>query len=198
MTGLSLGVQPLVAYLYGGRRYRRQNVIGNMGYYTAFGLGIVMTGVSVAGHNVFPGWFNLHGEAAALAAHGLIISSTAFVLLGVVRVAGYYYQATGKIIDSSLLIYGDAFVAPAVMSVYAAFVVRHGRRLAGDAGITGFAVLVCLLFVVLAKGQTATAAAFFRQRFLIASCRPKTRPVAKEMTEIKTVYVIEKFSGIIN
>ena len=111
MTGLSLGVQPLVAYLSGGRRYRRQNVIGNMGYYTAFGLGIVMTGVSVAGHNVFPGWFNLHGEAAALAAHGLIISSTAFVLLGVVRVAGYYYQATGKIIDSSLLIYGDAFVA---------------------------------------------------------------------------------------
>ena len=25
--------------------------------------------------------------------------------------AGYYYQATGKITDSSLLIYGDAFVA---------------------------------------------------------------------------------------
>ena len=42
---------------------------------------------------------------------GLVISSTAFVLLGVIRVAGYYYQATGKITDSSLLIYGDAFVA---------------------------------------------------------------------------------------
>ena len=28
-----------------------------------------------------------------------------------IRVAGYYYQATGKITDSSLLIYGDAFVA---------------------------------------------------------------------------------------
>ena len=40
--------------------------------------------------------------------HGLVISSTAFVLLGVIRVAGYYYQATGKITDSSLLIYGDA------------------------------------------------------------------------------------------
>ena len=59
----------------------------------------------------FSHWFNLHGNAAVLAAHGLVISSTAFVLLGVIRVAGYYYQATGKITDSSLLIYGDAFVA---------------------------------------------------------------------------------------
>ena len=67
--------------------------------------------VSVAGHNVFPSWFNLTGDAAELAAHGLIISSTAFVLLGVIRVAGYYYQATGKIAASSLLIYGDAFFA---------------------------------------------------------------------------------------
>ncbi len=111
MTGLSLGVQPLVAYLYGGRRYLRQNIIGNMGYITAFVLGGIMMSVSIAGHNVFPAWFNLHGEAAVMASHGLIISSTAFLLLGVIRVAGYYYQATGKITESSLLIYGDAFFA---------------------------------------------------------------------------------------
>ncbi len=111
MTGLSLGVQPLVACLYGGKKYRRQNIIGNMGYYTAFFLGIALMLVSFAGHNIFPAWFNLSGNAAALASHGLIISSTAFVLLGVIRVAGYYYQATGKIWDSSLLIYGDAFFA---------------------------------------------------------------------------------------
>ena len=49
-------------------------------------------------------------QCGGSAAHGLVISSTAFVLLGVIRVAGYY-QATGKITDSSLLIYGDAFVA---------------------------------------------------------------------------------------
>lgn len=111
MTGLSLGVQPLVACLYGGKKYHRQNIIGNMGYYTAFVLGIVLMLVSFAGHNIFPAWFNLSGNAAALASHGLIISSTAFVLLGVIRVAGYYYQATGKVWDSSLLIYGDAFFA---------------------------------------------------------------------------------------
>ena len=81
-----------------------------MGYYTAFGLGIVLMCVSVVGHDVFPAWFNLHGNAAVLAAHGLVISSTAFVLLGDPG-GRYYYQATGKITDSSLLIYGDAFVA---------------------------------------------------------------------------------------
>ena len=71
----------------------------------------------------FSAWFNLHGNAAVLAAHGLVISSTAFVLLGVIRVAGYYYQATGKITDSSLLIYGDA-LSRCPVSVCAAVVVR--------------------------------------------------------------------------
>ena len=59
MTGLALGVQPLVAYLYGGGRHRRQNIIGNMGYYTAFGLGIVLMCVSVVRTRRFPAWFNL-------------------------------------------------------------------------------------------------------------------------------------------
>ena len=111
MTGLSLGVQPLAAYLYGGKKYRRQNIIGTMGYFTAFVLGIILMLISLAGHNIFPSWFNLSGKSAVLASQGLIISSTAFILLGVIRVAGYYYQATGKVLDSSLLIYGDAFFA---------------------------------------------------------------------------------------
>ncbi len=111
LTGLALGVQPLVAYLYGGRQYCRQNIIGNLGYITAFILGLLLMLVSFVGHDIFPVWFNLKGEAFEMASHGLIISSTAFLLLGVIRVAGYYYQATGKIFDSSLLIYGDAFFA---------------------------------------------------------------------------------------
>ena len=111
MTGLSLGIQPLVAFLYGSRKYARQNVIGNMGYWFAFFSGIVLMLISFVGCNIFPAWFNLHGNVAKLASHGLVISSTAFLLLGVIRVAGYYYQATGKIKASSLLIYGDAFFA---------------------------------------------------------------------------------------
>ncbi len=110
MTGLALGVMPLVAYLYGARRHVRKNVVGNMGYVTAAVLGIIMMLISWGGHKIMPGWFNLHGDVANLAGHALIISSTAFILLGVIRVASYYYQATGKILAASLLIYGDAFV----------------------------------------------------------------------------------------
>lgn len=111
MTGLSLGVMPLAAYLHGARRHVRQNIVGNMGYMTALVLGIVMMLVSFAGHNIFPAWFNLHGAGAQLAGHALVISSLAFPLLGVIRVAGYYYQATGKVRAASMLIYGDAFFA---------------------------------------------------------------------------------------
>lgn len=110
MTGLSLGVQPLVSFLYGSKKYVRQNIIGNMGYYTAFFIGVILMGISILGRNIFPSWFNLTGEVAQMASHGLVISSTAFLLLGVVRVAGFYYQSTGKIGIASLLVYGDAFI----------------------------------------------------------------------------------------
>ncbi|MBD5389087.1 hypothetical protein HDR63_02425, partial [bacterium] len=54
--------------------------------------------------------FNLTGDLVPMAAHGLVISSTAFLLLGIIRVASYYYQATGKVGYANMLIYGDAFV----------------------------------------------------------------------------------------
>lgn len=131
MTGLSLGVLPLVAYLYGSGRNIRQNIIGNMGYYTAFVLGIIMMTVSLVGHTFLPGIFNLHGSVAQLAGHALVLSSFAFVFLGVIRVAGYYYQATGKIRASSLLIYGDAFcVLPLCLFVLPLFFGLNGVWLA--------------------------------------------------------------------
>ena len=89
MSGLAMGIQPLTAYMYGARQHLRQNRMGNRGCRWAFFL----------------------GHVAELAAHGVLLSSPAFLLLGVIRVAGFYYQSTGKIGSSSLLIYGDAFFA---------------------------------------------------------------------------------------
>lgn len=109
LTGLALGVQPLAAYLFGAKRFQRQQLIGQMGYITAFGLGGILMFISFWGHTLFPIFFNLNGQAAQMASDGLVISSTAFLLLGVIRVAGSYYQATGHVAASSVLIYGDAF-----------------------------------------------------------------------------------------
>ena len=42
---------------------------------------------------------------------GILLSAPAFLLLGVIRVAAFYYQSTGAIAKSSFLIYGDSFAA---------------------------------------------------------------------------------------
>ncbi|MEG2076168.1 MAG: MATE family efflux transporter, partial [Victivallaceae bacterium] len=111
MTGLAAGMQPLVAQMYGAKKFKRQNRIGVYTYWMAFGFGIVLMLLSFALHSIMPGWMGLTDEAAQLASRGVILSAPAFILLGVIRVAGFYYQSTGKILDSSLLIYGDAFFA---------------------------------------------------------------------------------------
>ena len=111
MTGLSAGVQPLAAYFYGSGKHRRKRRIGNYGYISALLFGILLMLISISGAGTFPGWFGLEGDVAKLAGHGLILSAPAFLLLGVIRVAGYYFQSTGKQLKASALIYGDSFAA---------------------------------------------------------------------------------------
>ncbi|MBD5400488.1 MATE family efflux transporter [bacterium] len=170
MTGLSLGIVLLVAYLYGRRHNTRQNIMGNMGYALAFIFGTLITLIAVAGHNILPGFFNLHGDVAALAGHALVISSTAFILLGVVRVAGYYYQATGKIATASLIIYGDAFVVlPACLFILPLWFGLNGVWMALPVSrIIMFAVVVWLWFL---RGNPA---------------RRRLNPIYKRMKFIKT------------
>lgn len=111
MTGLAGGMQPLVAHMYGAGKYRRQNRFGNYAYWAAFLAGIGLMIFSFLLRNIMPDWMGLSGSVAELASHGIFLSASAFILLGVIRVAGFYYQSTGKIFDSSLLVYGDAFFA---------------------------------------------------------------------------------------
>lgn len=110
LTGLAGGMQPLTARMYGAKEYSRQNAIGNYSYTLAFGMGILLMLFSFATCTLMPTWMGLSGHAADLAERGLVLSAPAFLLLGVIRVAAYYYQSTGKTLDSSLLIYGDSFV----------------------------------------------------------------------------------------
>ena len=67
---------------------------------------------SFAMYRTIPGWMGLtEGAARELAMRGILLSAPAFLLLGVIRVAAFYYQSTGAIVKSSLLIYGDSFAA---------------------------------------------------------------------------------------
>ncbi|WP_294507832.1 MATE family efflux transporter [uncultured Victivallis sp.] len=112
MTGIAGGVQPLSASMYGAGKYKRQNRFGNYGYLFAFISGVLLMLFSFAMHKFIPGWMGLaDGEARNLAMRGILLSAPAFLLLGVIRVAAFYYQSTGAIAKSSFLIYGDSFAA---------------------------------------------------------------------------------------
>ena len=112
MTGIAGGIQPLSASMYGAGKHKRQRRFGNYGYWFAFASGIILMLFSFAMHKVIPGWMGLSsGEAQILAQRGILLSAPAFLLLGVIRVAAFYYQATGKIVKASWLIYGDSFLA---------------------------------------------------------------------------------------
>ncbi len=112
MTGIAGGVQPLSASMYGAGKYKRQNRFGNYGYKFAFISGIILMLLSFAMYKIIPGWMGLEtGNALELAQHGILLSAPAFLLLGVIRVAAFYYQSTGNIVKSSCLIYGDSFIA---------------------------------------------------------------------------------------
>ena len=111
MTGIACGMQPLSANMHGAGKFKRQNRFGNYGYRTAFVVGILLMLFSFAVHSVAPGWMGLTDETADLAAHAIMLSAPAFIFLGVIRVAGFYYQSTEQIGVSSWLIYGDSFLA---------------------------------------------------------------------------------------
>ena len=111
MTGIASGMQPLSANMHGAGKFKRQNRFGVYGYQTAFAVGILLMLFSFAVHNVAPGWMGITDETADLAAHAIMLSAPAFIFLGVIRVAGFYYQSTGQIGVSSWLIYGDSFLA---------------------------------------------------------------------------------------
>lgn len=112
MTGIAGGVQPLSASMYGAGKYKRQNRFGNYGYKFAFISGIILMLFSFAMYKIIPGWMGLETKnALELAQHGILLSAPAFLLLGVIRVAAFYYQSTGNIVKSSCLIYGDSFIA---------------------------------------------------------------------------------------
>ena len=112
MTGIAGGIQPLSASMYGAGKHKRQRRFGNYGYWFAFASGIILMLFSFAMHKVMPGWMGLSsGKAQMLAQEGILLSAPAFLLLGVIRVAAFYYQATGKIVKASWLIYGDSFLA---------------------------------------------------------------------------------------
>ena len=158
MTGLAMGIQPLTAYMHGAGQYKRQNRMGNRAYKWALILGIIMMLFSFAFRSSMPEWGGLSGNAAKMAAHGVLLSSTAFLLLGVIRVAGFYYQSTGSIGKASLLIYGDSFFAlPLCLFILPEWFGMDGIWLAMPVSRVILFLLLCYLWFGNCRGKTVHA-----------------------------------------
>jgi len=156
MTGLAAGVQPMVAFLHGAGEHKKKAHIGKMGIQTAAGIGILLFLFSLLLKDYMPGWTGLSGETAKLASHGVMISSSAFLLLGVLRVASYYYQATEQIVKANLLIYGDAcFALPLCLFILPLWLGMDGVWAAMPASRV-------ILFVLLCGVQKASGGLFAR------------------------------------
>lgn len=110
-TGLAAGVQPITAFLHGAGEHVRKQHIGRMACFSSVWLGLAMFLTCCVLRSFIPGMCALDGETADLAVRGALISASAFVFLGIIRVASYYYQSTEQLAKSSLLIYGDGFFA---------------------------------------------------------------------------------------
>ncbi len=117
LQGVASGLQPLVSFYFGARDFERIHRFGCYGLIFAFLLGLLGVVFSVAMCQILPGCMGLKGTAAVIASRGLIIGSSAFLAMGVVKVGSHYYQATGRIAASSLLIYGDCVILPLALWV---------------------------------------------------------------------------------
>ncbi len=110
MTGLALGVQPLVAEAYGQGDDMLKKLFARYGVIAAVGLGLVLMGFFLLLRHLVPAWSGFAGDTATLATYGIAWSAVGLPLFGVLRVAGFYYQSTGRLRAASLLIYGDSFI----------------------------------------------------------------------------------------
>lgn len=117
MQGVASGLQPLVSFYYGANDFARNRRFVKYGYFFTFFLGVLGVFFSVLMCRILPGLMGLEGETAEIAARGLILSAPAFLALGIVKVGSHYYQATGRVISSAILIYGDCVILPICLLV---------------------------------------------------------------------------------
>ena len=116
MQGIASGMQPMVSFFHGAGEFVRNRRILRYGMSLALMLGVLGCLASVVGCEFFPFLLGVKGEAAEIAARGLVISAPMFIALGMVKVGSHYFQATKNTLPASLLIHGDyAVVLPACL-----------------------------------------------------------------------------------
>lgn len=108
--GIAEGVQPLISYYYGANLSARKRLTARMGFTAAIAVGLVCSLFIWLTDTLVPAFFSMRGEAAQLAARGLLISVPMFPFLGLAKVGASYFQSVGSNANASCLTYGDPLI----------------------------------------------------------------------------------------
>ena len=108
--GIAEGIQPLISYYHGASLGARRRLTARLGFTTAVSVGAACSLLVFFSNRLVPAFFSMHGEAAEVAARGLLLSVPVFPFLGLVKVGASYYQAVGRSDMASMLTYGDPFI----------------------------------------------------------------------------------------
>lgn len=108
--GIAEGIQPLISYYHGASLGARRRLTARLGFTTAVSVGAACSLLVFFSNRLVPAFFSMHGEAAEVAARGLLLSVPVFPFLGLAKVGASYYQAVGRSDMASMLTYGDPFI----------------------------------------------------------------------------------------
>lgn len=108
--GIAEGIQPLISYFHGANLSARRKLTARLGFSSALLVGVLCSALLVVIDSMIPRFFSMHGEAAYVAARGLMLSVAVFPFMGIAKVGASYYQAIGRSDLASALTYGDPFL----------------------------------------------------------------------------------------
>lgn len=110
LTGVGEGVQPMISYYNGSKQKKELQTTSRIAKIIAIILGVIAFIAAILLNTVIPKWFGLSLSAQKYFASGMIISSLAFLILGVVKFNNSYLTATLQIKKSVRLIYGESLI----------------------------------------------------------------------------------------
>ncbi len=151
--GVAEGIQPLISYYHGASLSARRKFTAKMGFSSAFGIGLICSGLLLISAGVIPAFFSMSGTTAAMITRGLILSSPMFPFVGITKVAASYYQSTRHSGQSSFLTYVDPFIIlPFFLWLLPLFWGLDGVWLAMTFANIALSVILITIWVIESKG----------------------------------------------
>lgn len=110
VTGIILGIQPLLSKYYGERNEKELKNTFHFGLAFIIFFGILSTILFLNFNSFIPKMFGLTGDLLKEASKAILISCTTFIYFGIVKIFCTYYQSINQTLISALITFLDIFI----------------------------------------------------------------------------------------